>query len=77
MGESVIFSSPVLLLLFGAALGLWLFDKLRKVGKGWPSVLSAVLAVGVTAYALILGAGTGEALTALLLFLCLNLEGWK
>ena len=76
MTESTILNSPVLLLLFGAALFLCLFDKLRKATKGWASILSGVLVVGNAAYALILGAGAGEVLTALLLFLCLYLEGW-
>lgn len=74
MLDSTILTSPVLLLLFGTA--LCLFDKHRKATRGWFSVLSAILAVGTSAYALILGAGTGEVLTVLLLFLCLNLEGW-
>ena len=77
MAESTILNSPVLLLLFGATLGLCLYDKLRKATAGWFSVLSAALAVGTAAYALILGAGTGEVLTVLLAFLCLNLEGWQ
>ena len=77
MAQSMILNSPVLLLLFSAALGLCLFDKLRRATRGWFSVAAVVLAVGAAAYALILGAGTGEVLTMLLLFLCLNLEGWK
>lgn len=76
MAESIILNSPVLLLLFGAALFLCLFDKQRRATRGWFSVISAILAVGSAVYALILGAGTGEVLTVLLLFLCLNLEGW-
>lgn len=77
MVKSVILNSPVLVLLFGAALGLCIFDKLKKGTKGWFSIASAFLAVGTAAYGLILGTGTGETLTVLLLFLCLNLEGWK
>lgn len=76
MAESTILNSPVLLL-FGAALLLCLFDRLQKGARGYFSVAAAVLAVGAAAYALILGAGTGEVITVLLLFLCLNLEGWK
>ena len=67
MADSVILNSPVLLLLFSAALGLCMFDRLRRATRGWFSVLSAILAVGSAAYALILGAGTGEVLTVLLL----------
>ena len=77
MAESTILNSPVLLLLFGAALGLCLFDKRYKATNGWFSIISGIMAVAASVYALILGAGTGEVLTMLLLFLCLNLEGWK
>lgn len=77
MGESTILNTPVLLLLFGAALFLCLFDKFRRDTKGWFSVLSAALTVVSAAYSLILGAGMEEVLTVLLVFLCLNLEGWK
>lgn len=77
MGESTILNTPVLLLLFGIALGLCLFDKAYRNTKGWFTLASAVLAVGTTAYALLLGAGMEEAATVLLLFLCLTLEGWK
>lgn len=76
MADSVILNSPVLLLLFGAALFLCLFDKQRRATRGWFSVMAAILAVGTAAYGLILGAGAGEVLTVLMLFLCLNLEGW-
>lgn len=77
MVESMILNHPILLLLFGVALFLCLFDKLRRGTRGVFSVLSAALAVGTAAYGLILGVGTGETLTVLLGFLCLNLEGWK
>ncbi len=77
MAESGIMKHPVLLLLFGAALCLCLFDRRARSTMGWFSVLSAVLTAATAAYALILGVGTGEVLTVLLLFLCIHLEGWK
>lgn len=77
MGESVILSTPVLLLIFGLALGLNLFDCHYRAGMGVLTLISALVAVGGCAYAFLLGAGMGEVITALLLFLCLNLEGWK
>ena len=77
MAESTILNSPVLLLLFSAALFLCLFDRMRKATRGWFTIVSAFLAVAAAAWALILGAGTGEVLTVMLLFLCLYLEGWK
>lgn len=77
MVESVILNHPVLLLIFGAALGLFLFDKQYRNTRGWFTLGSAVLCAAGAAYALILGAGTGEVLVVLLVFLCLNLEGWR
>jgi len=77
MAESVILNSPILLLLFGIALCLCLFDKRHCGTRGIFTWVSAGLAIASCAYALILGAGAGEVLTVLLLFLCLNLEGWK
>ena len=77
MVESAILNHPVLLLLFGAAVGMCFFDRITRSTRGWFSILSAVLGVCAAAYALILGAGAGEVLTALLLLLCLNLGGWK
>lgn len=77
MGESVILSTPLLWLLFGIALVLCLFDKSYRDTKGIFTAVSAVLTVIACAVALILGAGTGEVTTVLLVFLLLGLEGWK
>ena len=77
MGESTILNTPILLLLLGIALGLCLFDRVYRNTKGWFTLCSAALAVGTASYALLLGVGTGEVVTVLLLFLSLNLGGWK
>lgn len=77
MGESVILSTPLLWLLFGIALALCLFDKAYRATKGIFTALSAVVTVVACAVALILGAGSGEVVTVLLVFLLLGLEGWK
>lgn len=77
MGESVILNTPILLLLFGIGLGLCLFHKFCRGKKGWFTLASAVVVVASCTYALILGAGTGEVVTVLLLFLLLGLEGWE
>ena len=63
---SVLLETPVLWLIFGAALGLGIF-----------TVLSALLAIIGCAYALLLGAGAADIAVILLAFLLLNLEGWK
>lgn len=77
MAGSVILNTPVLLLLFGGGLGLNLFDRHYRASRGWMTLLSALAVAAACAYALLLGAGLGETVTILLVFLCLNLEGWK
>lgn len=77
MGESIILSTPLLWLLFGLALVLCLVDKALRDSNGMLTAASAVLAVAASAVALILGAGIGEVVTVLLVFLLLGMEGWK
>ena len=74
---SVLLETPVLWILFGAALGLNLFDRAYRGTRGIFTVLSALLAIIGCAYALLLGAGAVEIAVILLAFLLLNLEGWK
>lgn len=74
---SVLLETPVLWIIFGAALGLCLFDRAYRGTKGVFTVLSALLAILGCAYALLLGAGAAEIAVVLLAFLLLNLEGWK
>ena len=77
MGESVILSTPLLWLLFGLALVLCLIDRAQRDSAGMLTAASAVLTVVACAVALILGAGIGEVVTVLLVFLLLGMEGWK
>ena len=72
--DSVIFQSPLALFLYGAALFLNLFDRRYRTGRGYLTLAAAFLAVGATAYALVLGAGLRECVTVLLVFLLLNME---
>lgn len=74
---SVLLETPVLWILFGAALGLNLFDRAYRGTRGIFTVLSALLAIIGCAYALLLGAWAAEIAVILLAFLLLNLEGWK
>ncbi len=71
--DSVILSSPLALLLYGAALFLCLFDRQYQASKGLFTILSAILSLAATAYSLILGAGLWEGATVLLIFLLLNM----
>lgn len=73
MEESVILQLPAALLLYGAAIFLRLFDRAYRDTRGSFTLLSALLAVGTTAYALLMGASLGEACAVLGLFLLLNL----
>lgn len=73
MEESVILQLPAALLLYGAAIFLRLFDRAYRDTRGGFTMLSALLAVGTTAYALLMGASLGEVCTVLGLFLLLNL----
>ena len=77
MGESIILSTPLLWVLYGLALTLCLFDRSSHSTKGAFTAISAFLSVVASAVALILGAGMGEVITVLLVFLLLGLEGWK
>lgn len=74
---SVLLETPVLWILFGAALGLNLFGRAYRGTRGIFTVLSALLAIIGCAYALLLGAGAADIAVILLAFLLLNLEGWK
>ncbi len=69
----VMLDSPLALLLYGLALFLCLFDRHYKATKGIFTLLSAVAALGGTAYSLTLGASVWECATVLLVFLLLNM----
>ena len=73
MAESVILQLPMVLLLYGAALFFCLFERRYRATRGVFLLLSAALALGASAYALIGGAGLWETAAALLPFLVLNL----
>ena len=73
MAESVILQLPMALLRYGAALFFCLFERRYRATRGVFLLLSAALALGASAYALIGGAGLWETAAALLPFLLLNL----
>ena len=77
MSESVILSSPLLLVLYGIALGLTVYDNLKKTGMILP-VLSAFIAVGASVYALLSGASLYEVAAAVSIILIVLLAGaWR
>lgn len=71
--KSVIFSSEILILLYGAAILLCVFDLVKKASGYVFPVLSAVVFSGATVYAVLLGAGYEELCLVTLMFLMLNL----
>lgn len=73
MAESVILELPLAMLLYGAALFFCLFERRYRATRCVFFLLSAALALGASAYALIGGAGLWEMAAALLPFLLLNL----
>lgn len=74
MAESVILQLPLALVLYGAALFFCLFERRYRATRGVFFLLSAALALGASAYALIWGAALWETAAALLVFLLLNME---
>lgn len=73
--ECVIFGSPTLMLLYGAALLICIYDLVRRASGYVFSVLAAAIFVGTTVYAFVLGAGYEEVGIVTLAFLALNLGG--
>ncbi len=71
--QSVILESPLLLALYGLGLGLCLFDRHYRATNGAFPLLSVVVTLGATAWALLLGATLWECATVLLAFLLLNM----
>lgn len=73
MAESVILQLPLAPPLYGAALFFCLFERRYRATRGVFFLLSAALALGASAYALIMGAGLWETAAVLLAFLLLNM----
>ena len=73
MVESVILDLPLALLLYGAALFFCLFERRYRATRGVFFLLSAALALGASAYALVRGAGLWETAAVLLIYLLLDM----
>ena len=73
MVESVILDLPLALLLYGAALFFCLFERRYRATRGVFFLLSAALALGASAYALVRGASLWETAAVLLIYLLLNM----
>lgn len=74
MGESVILSLPLAVVLYGTALFFCLFDRAYRATKGVFTLISAAVAILATAYGILMGAALWEGAAALTVFLLLNME---
>lgn len=76
MLDSVIFSSPSLIALYGIALVITLFEKWQRAGAvlPWAAVILVMVTSGV---ALIMGASLLETATVIVGFLIVNLAGQR
>lgn len=75
MASSVIFNSPILLVLYGLALAIALFELVnRSTGFVLP-IVSLAIVIGTSIYAILLGATLFEIAIIVLVFLLLSLIG--
>ena len=72
MSESVIFNSPILIVLYGIALAVTLFEKVNRTGavSAW---IAAMLVVGASTLSVIMGASLVETAAIIVLFIIINL----
>lgn len=77
MGDSIIFNSPFMLGGFIVAALLCLFDIIKKPDSYIVTLLSVLIAVGMTIYSLINGASIQDVLIVLLVFAALNLTAFR
>ena len=73
MEESVILQLPLVLVVYGIALALCLFDRHYKATGGVVTMVSTAIAVGATVYAILMGATLVECAVVLMIFLLLNM----
>jgi len=70
---SIVFSSPLIAILYAIAALFCIFDLIKRASGYVFSIISAVIFVGTTIYAFLLGAGYEEVGLVALIFLMLNL----
>ena len=73
MENSVIFNSPILILLLITALFLCVFDMEKRVSGYVLPLLSILITIGTLTYAMLLGATMYEVATVFILFASVNL----
>ena len=75
MAESVIFNSPLLLILYGVALAVAIFELVTKTTGYVLPLLSLAIVVGASIYALLIGASLFEIAIILMVFMLISLAG--
>ena len=76
MQHSIIFTSPLLMILYGVALVITLLEKRMRTGAVLPWI-AAILVMTASGLMLILGASLMETASAIVLFLIISLIGQK
>ena len=76
MSESVIFTSPMLLALYGIALAITLFEKWRRTGAVLPW-MAAIIVMAASGLAVIMGASLMETAAVIVVFIIVNLIGMR
>ena len=75
MDNTIIFNSPLLLILYAIALALALFELFTKKTGFILPIISFAIVIGTTIYALILGTELLEAAIIIFVFLLINMFG--
>ena len=75
MDNLVILNSPLLLILYGVALAMVIFELITKTTGYVLPLIAFAIVIGATIYALLIGAGLFEVAIVILVFLLLNMFG--
>lgn len=76
MSESVIFGSPILMVLYGLALAVTIFEKVKRTGAVLPWI-AAIIVMVTSGLAIVMGASLQETAAVIVLFIIVNLMKLK
>lgn len=77
MGSIIIFSNPLILLGYGAALLIGIYGMWKQIGGFWLPLLSVVCCVLTTTYALVKGASLYEVGLMMIVFVLVNMSVYQ
>lgn len=75
MGNIIIINSPLILVLYGIALALVLFELFTKLTGYVLPIIAFMIVIGTTIYSLLIGAQLFEVAIYVMIFLLINLFG--